>query len=117
MKLFLDIHSHSTETSIFTYSPLPNSPDDQATTRRFVTLLDEMSEFFRLDHCRFNNEKYKRNCARLGIFRDYNLANSFTIETSCFGYKVKRQLDQHASPPSEIREDVFGATRSWESTD
>jgi hypothetical protein len=52
-------------------------------------MLDEASEYFQFKKCRYNNEKYKRNCARLGINRDYGLANSYTIESSVWGYEKK----------------------------
>lgn len=49
-------------------------------------LLDEMSPYFNYDGCKFGNEKYKKNCARLGIFRDFELDQSYTVESSCWGY-------------------------------
>jgi hypothetical protein len=41
------------------------------------------------EHCKFANERPKRNCARLAFYRDFNLLDSYTIESSCFGYIVK----------------------------
>ena len=52
-------------------------------------MLDNVSACFQFENCKFGNEKYKRNCARLGVYRDFGLLNSFTIESSCFGYEVK----------------------------
>ena len=51
--------------------------------------LDEASEVFKMSKCSFNNEKYKRNCARLGVYRDWKIVNSYTIESSCYGFDVK----------------------------
>ena len=51
--------------------------------------LDNISAFFSFENCKFGNEKYKKNCARLGVHRDFNLLNSFTIESSCYGFDVK----------------------------
>ena len=48
-----------------------------------------------MDHCKFNNEKNKRNCARLGVYRDFDLINSYTIESSCYGYAVKEEEQQY----------------------
>jgi cytosolic carboxypeptidase protein 2/3 len=86
LRMFLDVHAHSTESSIMVYSPQPEDVRDIVTTRSFAILLDDASVFFQLSKCSFNNEKYKKNCARLGIFRDFNTVNSYTIETSCFGF-------------------------------
>lgn len=50
------------------------------------------SPYFSLYNCKFSNQSNdynKRNCARLGAFRDFALLNSYTIELSCFGYEVK----------------------------
>jgi hypothetical protein len=58
--------------------------------------LDEASEVFKLSKCSFNNEKYKRNAARLGVYRDFKLVNSYTIESSCYGFDVKISAYQKA---------------------
>lgn len=52
-------------------------------------ILDNTSAYFLFDNCKFGNEKYKANCARLGIHRDFKLLNSFTIEASCYAYDIK----------------------------
>lgn len=52
-------------------------------------MLDEISPFFKYGNCKFGNEKWKKNCARLGIYRDWDLQDSFTIESSCFGWVNK----------------------------
>ena len=111
IQMFLDIHAHSVESSIFVYSPEPKSMSDIVKTRNFATKLDEMSEIFSFEKCTFSNEEYKKNCARLGVFRDQNLVNSYTIESSCYGYDVKlsdhekalieakRKYDEDVAPP------------------
>jgi len=65
-------------------------------------ILDNLSPYFQYDNCKFGNEKYKRNCARLGMFRDFNLVNSFTIESSCYAYEVKG-----TDEVEQFREDHF----------
>ena len=52
-------------------------------------ILDNLSPYFQYDNCKFGNEKYKRNCARLGVYRDWQITNTFTIESSCYAYEVK----------------------------
>ena len=61
-------------------------------TRRFSMLLDDMSEVFSMSSCSYNNAKYKKNCARLGIYKAFELVDSYTIEASCFGYEQKSSL-------------------------
>ena len=100
--MFLDIHAHSNAHSIFAYSPQPDDLKDVVTTRHFAILLDGMSPYFSLKGCSFNNEKYKRNCARLGIYRDWSLVNSYTIESSCFGYAVKGKVLEEDEEPEVV---------------
>jgi hypothetical protein len=86
LQMFLDIHAHSTQSSIFTYAP--QSQDSRSEVpKRFTRILDEMSDYFNYDKCSFSSEKYKWNCARLGVHRDHGLINSFTVESSCYGYE------------------------------
>lgn len=66
-------------------------------------LLDDISDYFQYDNCRFNNAKAKWNCARLGIHRDWNLIDSYTIESSCFGFEVKANINKDI--PAEDRPD------------
>lgn len=49
-------------------------------------IIANSSKYFSLEGCKFGNERYKKNCARLGVFRDFNLPCSYTIESSCWGY-------------------------------
>ena len=93
LKMFLDIHAHSAQTSIFVFCPQAETQEDNDMIKRFPMILDNTSPYFEFDHCKFGNEKYKKNCARLGVFRDFDLNNSFTIEASCYGYDIKGSDD------------------------
>ena len=88
-KMFLDIHAHSAQNSIFCYAPVDEDPANQAIIKRFPMILDNISSYFQYDNCKFGNERYKKNCARLGMFRDHGIINTFTIEASCYAYEVK----------------------------
>jgi len=65
-------------------------------------ILDNLSPCFAYDNSKFGNERYKRNCARLGMFRDFGITNSFTIESSCYAYEIKGTDDVE-----QFREDHF----------
>lgn len=86
LKMFLDIHAHSGQRDIFIYAPHSQSDEIQQKIRNFPALLDKISPYFSFEGCKFGNEKYKKNCARLGVYRDYDLNHSYTIESSCWGY-------------------------------
>ena len=57
--------------------------------KRFPMILDNISPYFAYDNSKFGNERYKRNCARLGVFRDFGIINTYTIESSCYAYEIK----------------------------
>jgi len=54
--------------------------------RAIPKLVSERTEMFRFFSCKFKIEKYKENCARIAIWRDFGVTNCFTIETSSFGF-------------------------------
>jgi len=89
LRMFLDIHAHSVKKGIFAYAPVPESNYGSARTKCFSLILDDMSEVFSIDNCRYNNDRQKKNCARLGIFNQYELDDSYTIESSCYGFESK----------------------------
>ena len=49
-------------------------------------------------NCRFSNDKYKKNCARLAVNREFGLIDSYTIESSCFGYEMKGTGTENLDP-------------------
>ena len=71
LHMFLDIHAHSNKKGIFAFAPQPTEMHDIVRTRRFSMLLDEMSEVFSMSSCSYNNAQYKKNCARLGIYKAF----------------------------------------------
>ena len=40
---------------------------------------------YKFKECRFRIEKSKESTARVVVFRDFNIMNSFTLECSFFG--------------------------------
>ena len=87
--MFLDIHGHSVDKGIFIYAPLPDTENEKTYVERFPKILDSYSPYFSFENCDFQNQKQKRNCARLALYRDFNLLDSYTIESSCFGFQSK----------------------------
>ena len=65
--------------------------------QRLAKILKNQSEYFSLANSTFGNEKYKKNCARLAILRDFDLQDSYTIESSCFGYEESKKGFQEES--------------------
>ena len=88
LKMFLDIHAHSAQRDIFIFAPNTANQEDMVKVKNFPTILNGISPYFSIDNCKFGNEKYKKNCARLAVFRDFNIFHSYTIESSCWGYSI-----------------------------
>ena len=63
--------------------------------RTIPKLVSERTEMFRFFSCKFRVEKYKENCARIAMWRDFDLTNVFTIETSSFGFLNKERETVH----------------------
>lgn len=81
---------------------MPENPEkDLAHVKRFPALLDSSSAYFLLQNCKWANEKGKKNCARLNIFRDFNVLDSYTIEASCWGYELKGTGNDEEDPEVE----------------
>lgn len=99
--MFLDIHAHSAATSIFMYCPMPEDERDVPYVRRLPSLLDANSAYFLLASCKWANEKSKRNCARLCIYRDFGILDTYTIESSCWGYEIKGTGNEEEDPEVE----------------
>ena len=84
---YLDVHAHSGRKSVFMYGPyFPLHCRNYMKIRTLPKLISERTEMFRFFSCKFKIEKYKENCARIAIWRDFNITNCFTIESSSFGF-------------------------------
>jgi hypothetical protein len=59
--------------------------------RMLSKILSERTEMFRYYSCKFRLEKYKEGCARIALWRDFNITNCFTIECSAYGYINKER--------------------------
>ena len=93
---YLDVHAHSGRKSIFMYGPyFPLHCRNYMKIRTLPKLISERTEMFRFFSCKFKVEKYKENCARIAIWRDINITNCFTIESSSFGFINKDRETVH----------------------
>ena len=59
--------------------------------RAIPKLISERTDMFRFFSCKFKVEKYKENCARISIWKDFGIVNCFTIEASQYGYLNKHR--------------------------
>lgn len=84
---YFDMHAHSGRKSVFIYGPYYPLHLKQYLKVRFLPkLISERNHAFRYYSCKFKHEGYKQGCARISLWRDFNISNSYTVETSAFGY-------------------------------
>lgn len=95
------MHSHSSKKSVFIYGPhFPLHSEHYLKIRVLPKLLAEKTQMFRYYSCRFRNELSKMHCSRLTIFRDCNLPQCYTIETSIMGFLSKERQNVSFGIPS-----------------
>ena len=84
---FLDFHAHSKKKYIFLYGPrYPLHEQKYYAVRVLPKLICERGPYFRYVACKFTAEACKQTTARLVLWRELKVTNSFTVEASLYGY-------------------------------
>ena len=89
ISLFCDLHGHSMQKNVFMYgctsSPTdPNCIAKNAAVRVIPLMMAHMNPNFSYKFSRFIMEKYKESTARIVLFKEFNITNSYTCEASFF---------------------------------
>jgi hypothetical protein len=90
ISLYCDLHAHSMQKHIFMYgcSSFSNDIDyirRNAAIRLIPLLISLMSKYFSYEFSRFRMEKYKESTARIVLFKEFDITNSYTCEASFLG--------------------------------
>lgn len=95
VKLFIDLHGHSSEPNVFSYGP-PHIPESIHYTysRLFPYLISLNSKAFNLQQCSYELPLNKRNCARSFFFNKLGFPYSYTIESS-FGIYNNKKINEN----------------------
>lgn len=88
--LYCDLHAHSTQKNAFMYSCafLPSEFDHlhkNSAVRVVPLLLSQRNRDFSYKSSHFELEKNKEGTARIVVFKEFKVAQSFTCEASFFG--------------------------------
>ncbi|CAG9333763.1 unnamed protein product [Blepharisma stoltei] len=87
--LYCDLHGHSTKRNVFMYGcsikSYESSDKRKNLLARMVPILMEKNQFFSYNDSRFKMEKSKESTARIVVFRQFKIINSYTIEASFYG--------------------------------
>lgn len=93
--LSCDFHGHSRKKNIFMYGCLGKSKTRE---RIFPRLMEKTSEIFNFNDCVFGIQKSKESTARIVIYKEMGIVNSFTLESSFCGANFGKHVDFHFNP-------------------
>lgn len=95
ISLFCDLHGHNKQMNTFIYgcNKAPNQGLLSWTkTRLFPKIFASIEPIFNFSMCQFSQEKAKYNTARVVVWNEFKVTNSFTLETSMYGKKERNAL-------------------------
>ncbi len=91
---YCDYHGHSRAKNLFMYG-CSNQKADRLKERIYPLLFSKNSENFSFNGCNFVVQKARESTARVVMWREFNLINSFTLETTFCGPTDGRYQDCH----------------------
>ena len=100
LELFTDIHGHSRKLNSFMYacsvSEVSSDPKINAIIKSFPMMFSHKTSYFQYKDCKFAVEKEKEETARVVLFKELSILNSYTLEVSFFGYEkpVKTTIEE-----------------------
>jgi hypothetical protein len=87
-----DLHGHSRKKNIFMYG----CPSKQKNKEKlFPKLMEKASDYFSFNDCLFGVQKAKESTARIVLFKEFGITNSYTIEASFCGASFGNKADFH----------------------
>lgn len=81
--LYCDFHGHNRKKNIFIYG-CPNK-DNSRRELIFPMFMQRNCEVFSMKDSLFQIQKDRESCARIALFKEFNIINSFTMEISFLG--------------------------------
>ena len=83
--LFCDLHGHSRKCNMFMYGCSPHNPAQALMERVWPFILHKSTPMFKYDDCTFRAEKSKEGSARVVVWKEFSVMNSYTLEMSLGG--------------------------------
>ena len=114
--LSIDFHGHSRKKNNFMYG-CPGRT--RLKERVFPKLLEKVSEIFSFKDCVFGLQKSKEGTARVVLFKEMGIVNSYTLESSFCGSDFGKHADFHFSTEhyQEIGHNLCDAVLEFFDTD
>ena len=106
VSLYCDLHGHSMKKNVFMYACglRGNDPDSLRTNllAKLIPLcLSTRNRIFSLRDTKFRLEKSKEGTARIVMFKELHIVNSYTLEASFYGPSHVAALDNRDPEPGE----------------
>ncbi|KAH7815927.1 putative Zinc carboxypeptidase family protein [Monocercomonoides exilis] len=96
---YCDLHGHSRKKNIFIFGcENKDNPRLVLQEKVFPRMLSHRAPAFSYDDCDFRVQKSKEGAARVVIWREMGLVNSFTMEASFAGCNTGKYKDIHFTP-------------------
>ena len=97
--MFCDFHGHSRKLNGFIYACSYKNFEHEGRIKnaqlRIIPLLCcHKNTMLNFKDCRFKIEKCKESTARVVVFREFNIMNSFTLEASFFGHEESNDSNE-----------------------
>lgn len=94
--LYCDLHGHSRKQNAFFYGCSYKNFEHEGRIKnaqlRIIPLLCcHKNSIFSFKDCRFRIEKSKESTARVVVFKEFNIMNSFTLESSFYGKEINKE--------------------------
>eukprot|EP00347_Sterkiella_histriomuscorum_P001857 403370413 len=109
--MFCDMHGHSRKRNVFMYGCVSGQSDmNQHRNNNLIRLIpylfSQKSKLFSFSDCKFANEKEKESTARLVLFKEFQVMNSYTLESTFYAplnkqFKKKQSVDEEFQIKSE----------------
>ena len=92
--LVCDLHGHSRKKNIFMYGN-SGRVNDRMKEKIFPKLIDKNLDVFNLSDCSFQVQKAKEATARIVMWKEMGITNTFTLEASFCGPDQGKYADYH----------------------
>ena len=97
ISIFCDLHGHNRKDNCFFYGCNKAADEGMLSwtkTRLLPKIFASVEEMFDYANCRFKQDKYKLNTARVVVWNEMKVTNSFTLETSMYAKTIRETNEE-----------------------
>lgn len=96
--MICDVHSHAKKKNAFIYGCSARDTDkiarkNNSMAKLVPVLLAKKNSHFSFKDSHFKMDKYKEATARIALFKEFGIVNSYTVETSYFGSESQKVFE------------------------